>query len=92
MLGTPVCKNCEKTKKRLFDAFGVTVVKVVINLEDEQHLRIVNESKAAGYTEAPIIAYQHEDDTLEWITSGMSRYAEMKTDHFIEANIVTADA
>lgn len=92
MLGTRVCTNCNETKKRLLEAFGITVEKIVIDHENEQHLRLVEESKAAGYIESPIIAHQHEDGTLEWIASGMAKFAQMKTDRFIKANLSLADA
>lgn len=85
LIGQRVCSQCDSTRDRVLQKFGVQAVKSVIDYTNSSHLELLDKSR--GYTSAPIIAYQHDDGTLTHIATGISMYAQTATDKFIKENI-----
>ena len=78
LLGARKCENCDYMAAELAKA-GIPTQKIVIDPTNEEHMRLVEESKAANFMEAPIICVMDESEVLQFIVSGRSNYALLKT-------------
>lgn len=85
LIGQRVCSQCDSTRDRVLQKFGVHAVKSIIDYENSDHKELL--AKSEGYMSAPIIAYQHDDGTLTHIATGVSMYAQTATDRFIKNHL-----
>ncbi|MEO7904195.1 MAG: hypothetical protein ABIR91_00205 [Candidatus Saccharimonadales bacterium] len=74
LIGQKVCPNCDSMRDYLL-SLGVQSEKIILDYDNVEHSRMIDESRREGFLEAPMIV-RIDDDVMYRVASGTSEFAK----------------